>query len=47
MSRKYLENKLKTKSSNHGFYYMPKSRALDLNDHEDLQMIKKLIKVNK
>jgi CMP-N,N'-diacetyllegionaminic acid synthase len=47
VSRKYLENKLKTKSSNHGFYYMPKSRALDLNDHEDLKMIKKLIKVNK
>ena len=44
VSRKYLEEKLKIISNNHGFYFMPKSRSLDLNDYEDIKIIKGLLK---
>ena len=30
-------------SNNHGFYIMPKSRSIDLNDHEEVKIIKGLI----
>ncbi len=43
VSRKYLEKKKKIISNNHGFYIMPKSRSIDLNDMEEMKIIKGLI----
>lgn len=44
VSKKYLEKKLKIISKNHGFYFMPKSRSIDLNDHEEVKIIKGMLK---
>ena len=43
VSKEYLE-KLKIISKNHGFYFMPKSRSIDLNDNEEVKIIKGLLK---
>ena len=30
--------------SNHGFYIMPKLRSIELDENEDIEIIKKLLK---
>jgi len=43
VSTKYLSRKRGLVSNNHGVYVMPKIRSLDINDSQDLEIVKKIL----
>ena len=44
ISKKLILKKKMYKENNHGFYIMPKIRSFDIDEHEDIEIIKKLLK---
>jgi CMP-N,N'-diacetyllegionaminic acid synthase len=44
VSTKYLSEKRSLISNKHGVYIMPKIRSLDINDFQDLEIVRKILK---
>ena len=44
ISKKLILKKKMYNENNHGFYIMPKMRSFDIDEHEDIKIIKKLLR---